>query len=155
VPSTPGEARALLELDVEMFNASMKEYVETFRKNAEFEVQNLALELLGKIERRTPTVTHRLQNSFHVIMPGETDSYQFEDAEGHSFDGVLHDHPHAELSDEVIEAVVGSSGTAVPYNIIIEAGHSAKAPHGMMAISFAEMAGRLEAAIAKEMGKGF
>jgi hypothetical protein len=150
-----GGAATRIDFNVELFNAAMEEYIKTFRKNVEFEIQNLALELLTKIERRTPTKTHRLQNSFHVIMPGETDSYRFEDSEGRSFDGVLHDHPHAELSDDVIEAIVGSSGTAVPYNIRIEAGGSKQAPQGMVAISVAEMMGKLEAAVTKELEKGF
>jgi len=147
-----GGAATRLEFNAELFNAAMQEYVETFRKNAEFEIQNLALELLTKVERRTPVATGRLQNSFHVIMPGETDSYQYEDHQGHSFDGVLHDHPHAELSDTVIEAVVGSN---VPYALRVEAGSSKQAPQGMMAISVAEMMGKLEAAVEKELRKGF
>lgn len=134
-----------LEFEAARFNASLAIYLQEFRQTAATEIGRLALDLLGRVQARTPVDTQRLKNSFHAVLPGQVDNYTYSDNQGHTFDGTLTNHRWAELSDRVIEAIVGSGG--VKYSIFIEAGHSRKAPTGMLSISVAELAGRLEAVV--------
>lgn len=152
-PSGPGrlasgEALLRVEFETERFNESLKEYVNVFRRDLEETIRVVSLELLSRIQRRTPVATGRLRNSFHAVMPGETDTYVYADNRGRTFWGALDEHSHAQDDNEVIEAVVG---TNVPYALFIEAGHSRQAPNGMVAISRAEMASVFEAMIEKAL----
>jgi hypothetical protein len=99
---------------------------------------SIALELLRRISMRTPVKTGRLRNSFHLVEPGQTDSYQYNNDLGQTFDGTLSE----EGAPGPLEVLVG---TNVLYALAIEAGHSRQAPQGMVAISVAEMQGALEA----------
>ena len=144
-----GQAALRVEIEVERFNLALTAYVNEFHREVEQTVRQVSNELLYRIRRRTPVDTRRLQNSFHAVMPGEIDTYTYTDDLGRSFDGTLTEHPHAENTDETIEAIVG---TNVPYAIYIEAGHSRQAPNGMVAISRAEMASTLEALVARAIG---
>lgn len=143
-----GDAMIRIFIEVERFNADVDAYISTFRKEAEKEIKALTLELLARIQRRTPVDTGRLKNSFHIIAPGETDHYTYQDHRGRSYWGALDGETHAQDDDEQIEGIVG---TNVPYAIYIEAGHSRQAPNGMVAISYAEMASALETAIERAL----
>jgi hypothetical protein len=133
-----------LDFEAARFNASLAIYLQEFKETAATEIGRLALDLLGRVKARTPVDTQRLKNSFHAVLPGQVDNYTYSDNKGRSFDGTLTSHRWAELSNAAVEAVVGSN---VPYAIYLEAGHSRKAPTGMLAISVAELAGRMEAVV--------
>jgi len=131
-----------LTIEAGVFEQEVVGYLHALNKNIEEEMVRLAEDLLRRVRMRTPILTGRLYNSWHIIKPGEMDSYEYSDFTGRSFDGAL-SVGHAESDEMVIESFVG---TNVPYAILIEAGHSRKAPSGMLAISIAEITGGLEKA---------
>lgn len=147
-----GIAGLRVDLDIAAFNKSLDRYVSTLGPDVVEAVKKLALELLRRIQMKTPTRTGRLKASFHAVLPGEQDRYRYQDLKGHSFDGSTGlTAQGASLRDWImggtnvtIEAIVG---TNVDYAIFIEAGHSRKAPNGMVAISVAEMTGALDQAV--------
>ena len=139
-----------LSFEVERFREAIDRYVDTFKKDIEEEIRRLALSLLVRVKARTPVLTGRLQNSWHTVLPGEHDTYVYSNNLGQTFDGSMG------VSAEDGLVVEGFVGTNVPYAIYIEAGHSRKAPTGMLAISVAEMTGELEAAVERALkGKSF
>lgn len=142
------QAGVRVVLETERFNAALTQFITATRGHIRFELTALALQLNTRIKYRTPVRTGRLRNSFHAVLPGSSDTYFYSDLHGKSFNGVLYEHPRAQDDDQAIEAVVG---TNVDYAIYIEAGHSRQAPNGMVAVSLAEMAGALEAAVEKAM----
>lgn len=142
------QAGVRVVLETERFNAALTQFVIATRGHLRLHLTTLALDLVTRIKYRTPVLTGRLRNSFHAVLPGKTDIYFYSDLYGKTFDGTLREHPHAQDDDQAMEAVVG---TNVEYAIYIEAGHSRKAPNGMVAVSLAELSGALEAAVEKAM----
>jgi len=90
-----------------------------------------AVNLVRRIQQRTPVLTRRLQNSFHVVPPNtSSDTFSYADDRGHTFSGGL------QGSTGPFEAMVG---TNVPYGWLIESGSSRKAPTGMVGVSVGEV----------------
>ncbi|HSE47195.1 MAG TPA: HK97 gp10 family phage protein [Gemmatimonadales bacterium] len=137
------QAGLRVEIESARFNAAVLGFVAATRSNMRITLTTLALDLLSRIQKRTPIKTGRLRMSFHALLPGNTDSYTYSDFEGRRFYGVLATKPFAHDDPDLMEAVVG---TNVDYAIYIEAGHSRQAPNGMVAVSLMETSGALEAA---------
>ena len=141
IPS--GVALTRVDLNVVDFNASLTRYIQLLGIDTVDTVKSQALDLLKRIQLKTPRDTHRLVRSFHAVLPGQVDSsFPYTDKSGKAFDGALHVSP--KNGPDVVEAAVG---TNVKYGPVIEAGHSRQAPNGMVAISVAEMTGQLDAAM--------
>ena len=110
------------------------------------ELIRYGLEILKRIQMRTPVDTARARNSWHAVLPNQGDSYQYNSNARHrdgtpitgptSFDGTLD--VHAGPWDMFV-------GSNVEYMLFLEAGHSQQAPNGMVAVTLAEMTGALEA----------
>lgn len=130
-------AGALVSVQIEMaqFDAVLQRFVERFQVDVAEIVEAEAFELEGAIKDRTPVKTGRLRSSFHTVVYGRASHYEYS-AGGKSFDGTLSVAPAGPY-----EAIVG---TNVEYAQHIEAGHSRKAPAGMVRVSVAERRGFLE-----------
>lgn len=151
-----GIAGIRVDVEVGQFNAAWARYTATVNANMAQEVTRVALDLLARIQKKTPVDTGRLRASFHAVLPGETDRYTYQDKEGRTFNGSLGvKGDSVALGDWVLgrgDGKVGAVvGTNVDYAIYIEAGHSRKAPNGMVAISVAELTGALERAVARAL----
>jgi hypothetical protein len=147
IPS--GVADLRLEIHTEELNAAFTRYLAAVTIKAEDAVIKVALELLGRIQSKTPVDTGRLRNSFHAVLPGKTDSsFRYSDDYRKSFNDPLGERAQRDVVTNTFEAIVG---TAVHYALVIEAGHSRQAPSGMVAISVAEMTGALDAAVEKAL----
>jgi hypothetical protein len=153
----PSEAALLrVEFNTTELTAALNRFLLTATVNVEDAVIKVALELLGRIQQKTPVDTGRLRNSFHAVLPGQTDGhFRYQDNSGRSFNDPLGVRAQRDVVQQLYEAIVG---TDVVYGPIIEAGHSRKAPSGMVSISVAEMVGALDAAVEKvlnDAGKAF
>jgi hypothetical protein len=127
-----------VEVETRQLNEKLGRFLEVLQRDASQTVRTVALELLRRIQMRTPVDTGRCKNSFHMVQPGTpVDVFAYADNHGKGFDGSLSD---ASTGDT--EAVVG---TDVEYAIFLERGHSRQAPYGMVALSVAELTGALEA----------
>jgi len=115
---------------LDALDAAMEAHVQETFQDAEDMIGSLALELLGRIQARTPVDTGRALNSWHAVMPGESDAYTYKDGNGKSFDGSIG------VTAGPLEAWVGSN---VDYMIYLEVGHSRQAPAGMVAVSVLEL----------------
>jgi hypothetical protein len=136
-----------VEFDVAAFNASLARYLSAVQPNVRDTVIKTALELLNRIQQKTPVDTGRLRNSFHAVLPGQTDTgFRYTDDHGKSFNDPLRMTAQLNILTGVYEAIVG---TDVKYGPVIEAGHSKQAPSGMVSISVAEMMAALDAAVEK------
>jgi phage gpG-like protein len=142
--SPSAAAGVRVEFELGRFNQSLDRYLQVVQPNVHDAVRTVALDLLARIKQRTPVDTGRLRNSFHAVMPGQTDNYSYSDREGRGYDGSLGVTPKVSVLKGEVEAVVG---TNVDYAIFIEAGHSRKAPRGMVAVSVLELTGALEKAV--------
>lgn len=143
IPS--GVAGLRVEVNTSELNAALTRYLTTATAKVEDAVIQVALELLARIQNKTPVDTGRLRNSFHAVLPGKVDSsYRYHDDARKSFNDPLAQKAQRDVVSNIYEAIVG---TAVHYALVIEAGHSRKAPSGMVAISAAEMTGALDAAV--------
>jgi len=138
------------------FNGALERYLVAFKTGAEDAVIKTALELLGRIQMKTPTDTFRCKNSFHAVLPGQRDNhFAYKDILGKTWEGALGEAAARDVIRGEYEAIVG---TNVFYAIFLEAGHSRQAPSGMVAVSVAEMTSALDAAVEKalnEAGQGF
>lgn len=142
---SPSRAAGIqVEFELGRFNAALDRYVAALQPSVVDAVRTLALDLLGRIQQKTPVDTGRLRASFHAVMPGQTDRYTYRDRRGGSFDGSLGVTAKGSVLGGGVEAVVG---TNVDYAIFIEAGHSRQAPQGMVAVSVVELTGALERAV--------
>lgn len=103
------------------------------------------LELLSRIQNKTPVRTGRARASWHAVLPDKTDTFSYTDNQGHGFDGTLQG-----VKTGQWDTMVGSN---VDYMIFLEAGHSRQAPNGMVALSLLELKGALEARLADTIKK--
>lgn len=136
--------RGVVRVHVEMsrFNAGITRFISRFSPNVSALVRAHGLDLLARIQARTPRRTGRLANSFHMIPPNSRlFRFTYADSTGRSFEGSLEG-----VTTGPFEVVVG---TNVEYAPAIEAGHSRQAPQGMVAVSVREKSTELEAAIAQ------
>ena len=196
-----GIAEIRVDLEMVQFDAAFQRYLKLASDDVEYAVSKTALQLLERIQMKTPVDTGRLRASFHAVLPGQgavsgtgqgsavADRYLYTDRFGRTFDGslgvkarnvdltrswgtALAGYAQGSLTPtSIIPASLGGAfqsagenttvgvveawvGTNVEYAIYIEAGHSRKAPQGMVAISVAEMTGALERAVEQALGQG-
>ena len=131
-----------IEFEVVQFGQSLARFWEATHAGFMSTVVELAMDLLARIQMRTPVDTGRARNSWHLIRPGTTtDSFVYTDGKGKGYDGGL-----GQVGMTGVQAGVG---TNVVYMINLEAGHSRQAPGGMVAISVQELRGALDAKVAE------
>lgn len=137
-----------VHVDVARWNVAVGRFIQVFGGNMHRIVSAHALDLLSRIQARTPVDTGRLRNSFHVIMPNSSfDRFAYTDRTGRGFDGSLDG-----ATTGPFEAGVGSN---VEYGPRIESGSSKQAPHGMVAVSVREKSLELENEVARELGQAW
>jgi len=134
-----------VEVNIDGLNETLARWAEALGRDVQDAVVTVSLELLARIQMRTPVDTGRARNSWHVVLPGQPDSYTYTDSHGQSFDGML----RTITPPGPFQAVVG---TNVAYMVYLEAGSSRQAPAGMVSVSLVEMRGALEAQIRQRRG---
>lgn len=134
-PSQRGAMR--LEIETARFTAELRRFAARLNPAMQRDVLVAnGLDLLRRVQMRTPVRTSRAKNSLHFVPPDTAaDAFRYTDAQGRSFDGNL-----AEGTGP-LEALVGGN---VVYLLPLEAGSSRQAPAGMFAVSLAEKRGHLE-----------
>jgi hypothetical protein len=144
--SRPTGQKALISIEVEVdqFNKTLRQFAEKLGNATQAAVDSVTLELLNRIQSRTPVDTGRARASWHAVLDGQSDAYMYSDDRGTSSHGTV-----------AVDAApfTGWVATNVPYMKLLEAGHSRQAPNGMVVIALMEMRGALAAKIKMELGK--
>ena len=138
MPSPSARAAEQVEAELKRFNAKLAAYVKAFEADTLQTSVRTAFEVEGRLKERTPVDTGRARASWHVVLPGQSDSYTYSDNRGRSFDGTLSE------AAGPWEALVGSN---VRYMLPLEAGHSQQAPQGMVRVTLREMRDEMRTAI--------
>lgn len=137
-----------IRFEFSRFNAALTRFLQEFSGNAHSIVRAHALDLLSRIQARTPVRTGRARNSWHMIPPNSSIfRFTYADRTGRSYDGSVEG-----VKTGPFEAAVA---TNVEYMPSLEAGHSKQAPQGMVAVSAREKSVELEAEISREIGSAW